>query len=89
MEFAELIGDPLQMAMNGMQGKQEFTLETSARAIWIGMKAGGADKSFEEVGELCHKHGSIAYIEIATKYLIDMVTQGESDEDSKKKKKKA
>lgn len=77
-EFCEKIGDPLLLAIEASKGNNVFTTDKVISAIYIGLKNAGEDMSRNEVAEMCHKHGIINYFNVATEYLIAIVT-GESD----------
>lgn len=89
IEIAEKVSDPLKMAFDLVEGKLELELEQIVCIIWIGLKAAGEEFTYDEVGELVHKHGFINYTKPVGMYLIDMASQGsEEKEDGPKKKAK-
>lgn len=89
VEISEKVGDPLQMAFKLVAGTLELELEQVVCILWIGLKAAGKEFTYDEVGELTHRHGFINYTKPVGLYLIDMASQGsEEKEDGPKKKAK-
>lgn len=81
-EIAEKIGDPLQMSFKLVAGQLELDIKQVVGIIWIGIKADGGKLTYDQVGELVHKHGFMSYAQVVAEYLIDTVSQGSSESDA-------
>lgn len=88
-EFLKLIGDPLDFAFRAYNGERVWDAETCVRAIWIGQKHAGGKLTFDEVGELCQKHGIVNYMAVANDFLIELVSGGQDTEKESEKKAQA
>jgi hypothetical protein len=72
-EVAEVVGDPVQMAVKSANGTLAWTQEDIISIIYIGMKHAGCGLSRDDVGEAIVDSGTIEMAQVAGEYIATMV----------------
>lgn len=73
MEFSDLIGDPLEIAVKFDSGEQVLTALDVVKTLWIALKHSGYEMTLNDVGEMCHKYGTLNYYIIAKSFVYSLV----------------
>lgn len=75
-EFAELVGDPLVLALSMEKDEMRVSLDMIVTGLHIGVKHAGSNLSKEKVGEHVVDDGIANFIEPFGKYIAAMVMGG-------------
>lgn len=79
MEIHDLVGDPLEISVKFDEGDQVLSVIDIVKVLWIALKHSGEKFTLSEVGEKCHKYGTINYYVVAKAYIYSLVIN-ESEE---------
>lgn len=82
LKVSELVGDPLQIAMDAEAQLAKWKAEDIINVLCVGVSAAGCSMPREAVADCLVKHGILKYIETAAEYVVALVSGGEEIADS-------
>ncbi len=72
-EIAEVVGDPIRMAVDSAAGKLEWTQEDVISIVYIGAKHAGCSLTRDAVGEFVVEQGVANVASVAGDYISSIV----------------
>lgn len=72
-EIAEIVGDPIKMAMDSASGRLEWTQEDVVSIVYIGAKHAGCPLTRDAVGESVVEQGVANVAQVCGEYIASIV----------------